>query len=121
MSYIELQSDDPTPESARMFWQSITELGIAEVAIEVVTETATLEATSLRWRATGLGPIGVLLCIFNLMQFWGKLASSETTDAEYDVAIDKEIQTVINLFESVRPSNIRAEYSNSNSIFYSST
>ena len=111
MSYFELQAEDLTSESVQMFWRSIIELGLTEVAIEVVAETATLEATSLRWRATGLGPIGVRLCLFNLMQAWGKLESSDISDAEYDVAINKEIQGVISFVESVRPFSIRAEYS----------
>lgn len=110
MSYTELQTDDLTPESAAMFWRSISELGLTEVSVEVASETATLEATSLRWRATGLGPIGVRLCIFNLMQSWEQLASSATSDAEYDVAIDNETQTVLSFLESVRPFSIRAEY-----------
>ena len=117
MSYTELQTDDLTPESAALFWRSVSELGLTEVAVEVAPETAMLEATSLRWRATGLGPIGVRLCIFNLMQSWEQLASSPISDSEYDVAIDKETQTVLRFVESVRPSSIRAEYTVNGSAF----
>ena len=115
MPYTELQTDDLTPESAGIFWRSISELGLTEVAVEVAPETATLEATSLRWRTVGLGPIGVRLCIFNLMQSWERLASSAISDTEYDVEMDKETQIALHFLESVRPSSIRAQYTKNGS------
>lgn len=117
MSYAELQADELTTETVDLFWRSISELGLRGVAINLVTETATLEATSQTWRATGHGPIGIRLNLFELMRSWEELVSSSISDAEYDATINTEARKVIHAIESRRSPNIDVTYTVDDSAF----